>query len=828
MDSLVIDQQPDFAVDNNGSAETNLTEIAQAGPATESIGRIDVINGTVEVVRADGSKSALQEGDAIFQGDVIETGGDGSVSMVMADDTVFSLDHDGKIAMDEMVYDPTDQSGQMSVSLVKGVFSFVSGGLAKTDPDAMVLTTPVATIGIRGTTGVLDTTGSEPLQVVLAPNADGTTGELVISNDSGVQIMNVAFQALKVAGLNIPIGQPIVIPAAQVPNLVNVVQNSANKIGNTGGVTRSDNSSNQGPISDDDEDGDDAEGGSADLEGDSVERNSLIEQSDDLSDAIQSFAQKLGVEVGAMSPEDTLTDVIDYVEGKKNFEGKGNGKGKNKEKGKDDSNIETEDDEDTTIEEETELQIDDLTDTIAEGADEDDEDAPGNSENSNGNNGSNENTNGNNGNGNGNDNNNGNGNNNSSNTIDGSGNSSFAFTTSDDSVTGSSGDDVAGPTNNAASGDDVDLGAGNDTLNLYAGDNTLSVQNVETINGNNGNDNVTIATAISGGVVDLAGGSGDKVTLSSTAGNSLTISNVEEVQGSDGADNVTVSQADLSGNSFEGNDGVDTLTISDGGTLTSSNLSAVTEFEMLVLAADADYNITLDPSMVGAQEGSITINGTALTSSSSSLTLDGSGETNASISINSGAGDDVLTGGNKADIISGNAGADTLIGGGGNDTLTGGDGADTLTGDGGKNIFNYTAASEFGDTITDFNTGNSQDSIDLDATTVSSLVGTGYTEVNSNGSVSSSEGFVVIKTSLGSAGDQQVAATVATQLNMLSGLVANDARIFVIGDGTDARVWKWEDSGDGVVDSGELSSVADLTGVDNLNQFAESNFADAA
>ncbi|MEK9670883.1 MAG: hypothetical protein VW268_00080 [Rhodospirillaceae bacterium] len=39
----------------------------------------------------------------------------------------------------------------MNLSVVKGVFSFVSGQVAKTDPDAMKIDTPVATIGIRGT-----------------------------------------------------------------------------------------------------------------------------------------------------------------------------------------------------------------------------------------------------------------------------------------------------------------------------------------------------------------------------------------------------------------------------------------------------------------------------------------------------------------------------------------------------------------------------------------------------------------------------------------------------------------------------------------------------
>ena len=126
-------------------------------------GRVDTIQGTVEATRANGTKVALSQGDSVFQGDVIQTAADGAVSLVMADDTVFSLDADGEVRLDEMVYDPVSQTGNISANLVKGVFSFVSGQIATTDPDAMILTTAVATVGIRGTTGAMNLPLGEPL-----------------------------------------------------------------------------------------------------------------------------------------------------------------------------------------------------------------------------------------------------------------------------------------------------------------------------------------------------------------------------------------------------------------------------------------------------------------------------------------------------------------------------------------------------------------------------------------------------------------------------------------------------------------------------------------
>ncbi|MBT6293000.1 MAG: tandem-95 repeat protein, partial [Rhodospirillaceae bacterium] len=174
-------------------------EFAQAaGGATEPIGQIETIEGAVEITRVDGSKVTAQQGDDIFQGDVIETGADASIGMVLADDSVFSLDADARAVIDEMVYDPGEQTGNIGINLVSGVMSFVSGQIAKTDPDAMVLKTPVATIGIRGTSGTI--TSGETVEVVLVNDADGTTGEITVTSPLGdVTVINSPFGAVAIA-----------------------------------------------------------------------------------------------------------------------------------------------------------------------------------------------------------------------------------------------------------------------------------------------------------------------------------------------------------------------------------------------------------------------------------------------------------------------------------------------------------------------------------------------------------------------------------------------------------------------------------------------------
>ncbi|MFQ5766192.1 MAG: hypothetical protein ACE5GT_14825, partial [Rhodospirillales bacterium] len=123
-------------------------ELAQATtPAGESVGQIAAVEGTVFITRTDGSKVQASDGTPIFQGDLVETGAGGAIGITFADDSTFSLAENGSMVIDEMVYDPGSQTGTSAISIAEGVFTFVSGQIAKTGVDAMVITTPVAVIG---------------------------------------------------------------------------------------------------------------------------------------------------------------------------------------------------------------------------------------------------------------------------------------------------------------------------------------------------------------------------------------------------------------------------------------------------------------------------------------------------------------------------------------------------------------------------------------------------------------------------------------------------------------------------------------------------------
>ena len=48
-------------------------------------------------------------------------------SVLLSDETTFAMGSDGRMTLDEMVYDPATQEGSVSMSVLQGVFTYVSG-----------------------------------------------------------------------------------------------------------------------------------------------------------------------------------------------------------------------------------------------------------------------------------------------------------------------------------------------------------------------------------------------------------------------------------------------------------------------------------------------------------------------------------------------------------------------------------------------------------------------------------------------------------------------------------------------------------------------------
>jgi hypothetical protein len=131
---------------------------AVANSAPTPIGRVISITGTVTIEHANavvvqanlGQSGRTKMGDPVFMGDVVQTAADGKVGITFTDGTAFNLSSNARMVLNEFVYDPNGRSNSTLFSLTKGTFTFVAGKIAKTGD--MKIDTPVATMGIRGTT----------------------------------------------------------------------------------------------------------------------------------------------------------------------------------------------------------------------------------------------------------------------------------------------------------------------------------------------------------------------------------------------------------------------------------------------------------------------------------------------------------------------------------------------------------------------------------------------------------------------------------------------------------------------------------------------------
>lgn len=169
-------------------------QYAQAGAkvAAQAIGQVEILSGDSSVQRADGTIEILAVGKKIFENDVLQTGSDSTLSVTFTDGTIFSLTANSRMIIDYLVYDPASTSNSGSFNLVQGGFVFIAGQVAKTG--GMDVSTPSATMGIRGTTVIADiqaTHGVLTTEVSLTRDPDGSVGEIVLHDLDGNIVANI-------------------------------------------------------------------------------------------------------------------------------------------------------------------------------------------------------------------------------------------------------------------------------------------------------------------------------------------------------------------------------------------------------------------------------------------------------------------------------------------------------------------------------------------------------------------------------------------------------------------------------------------------------------
>lgn len=122
---------------------------ASAGEPS-SAGMVGKLSGKAWATNESGVRK-LKTGSPIQSGDAIETGKGARVLIRFADDSTLTLGEQAHVIVDEMRYARSPGLDKQTLDIVKGVFRFVSGQLGAASKQDVLIRTPVASLGIRGT-----------------------------------------------------------------------------------------------------------------------------------------------------------------------------------------------------------------------------------------------------------------------------------------------------------------------------------------------------------------------------------------------------------------------------------------------------------------------------------------------------------------------------------------------------------------------------------------------------------------------------------------------------------------------------------------------------
>ena len=154
----------------------------------DPIGNVASLTGTVTVTR---NKESLQLKlrDDIFLNDVVETAGNSSLGITFDDGTTFRLSANATVTVDNYVYEDGGKQNAAIFNIGRGTVAFVAASVAKTGD--MKIDTPTATLGIRGTTGLVEvpddasSASANNVAIKLYPDADGHVGRIEVNDRSG-------------------------------------------------------------------------------------------------------------------------------------------------------------------------------------------------------------------------------------------------------------------------------------------------------------------------------------------------------------------------------------------------------------------------------------------------------------------------------------------------------------------------------------------------------------------------------------------------------------------------------------------------------------------
>ena len=173
------------------AAPASPAQAAAPADSDEPIGNVATLTGRATVTR-NNIATPLKLQDDIFLNDVLQTSANSTLGITFNDATTFNLTANATITIDNYIYQDGGKQNAALFNIAKGTVAFVAAEVAHTGD--MKISTPTATLGIRGTTGLVEVpegaAANNPNNVAikLYPDADGRVGRIEVNDRTGARL----------------------------------------------------------------------------------------------------------------------------------------------------------------------------------------------------------------------------------------------------------------------------------------------------------------------------------------------------------------------------------------------------------------------------------------------------------------------------------------------------------------------------------------------------------------------------------------------------------------------------------------------------------------
>jgi len=114
--------------------------------AAQVVGKVTRVQKQAQV----GSTPAAN-GTPVSMNQVIRTGAGARLRITFRDGTSLTLGENARIVVNRYVYNPASSTGVLALNASRGAFRFATGKISTMSNKKVTVTTPVATLGVRGT-----------------------------------------------------------------------------------------------------------------------------------------------------------------------------------------------------------------------------------------------------------------------------------------------------------------------------------------------------------------------------------------------------------------------------------------------------------------------------------------------------------------------------------------------------------------------------------------------------------------------------------------------------------------------------------------------------